>query len=170
MTSLVGQLNGTADQQVRDGAKELGAQQSALSAEQAKALSELDATTKQALASLSAGVSSSATQQDAANQVLQSELTKVLTDLGSAQVGTGLLGDIQAKAGETDVRATQVANAADTATGYRGVRTADLNAQILSQEQFSRAMQQVQSFPAFATTLPPKSTSSTVFVFTLPKI
>ncbi len=167
LTSLTGQLTSTADAQLVRGRQVVAVQRQRLDAQKTAAARKLDDAARAAVGTLAEQVARSNTQQQAASQALQGQLSTVLLDLGSGTSGRGLLGTIQDSVGQTGVKAAQVTEASDSAAQFRGVRLAELADARLEQRTAAQALRQAQTFPAFALDLPAGSAHSTVFTLAM---
>lgn len=169
LANLQTSLNRASTTQLSAGVKQLAAQQTSLLSTSGAVTKQNDAATTAAIASLDQSVGAANSVSSSAGIHLATLIGEVEADLGSgaAKTPTGILGAIQTNATETGIGAGDVAGAASNASNFRGLRLTDVAGNLLEQQQLRTAVQLAQSFPAFERTLPPGSTSTTVFDFHL---
>jgi hypothetical protein len=167
---LVDTLTGALDVSVEsirtEGKRAVTRQREQLAAEERQLSASLDQRITDAVRRIEGTVSDSNRNLIASEKALLADLDEVLLDLGTREEdGTGLLGALVKGAADTGTATDNVVRANRSTAEFAGVRSTALEDVFLQQEQLSRSLTLLESYPAFGMELPAGSSHLTVFTF-----
>lgn len=130
--------------------------------------SALDEHTTAVIEQIGASTSASTRDIDAASGALIDSLNRVILDLGNPDVeGAGILGSMASSSAISGTADYQLALASQYASGFAGVRSADIAGIMLRQAQFEESLRLTAVARPFHLDIPAGATSETIYSFTL---